>query len=103
MSSENPSEIMPKKYSLLKMERINPVRNAIAINNKLADTFSVMLFSPNCDIFFTSKVTFALLRECYGSVMELLKDGVNSHWAFVSSQWRKVIKFLNSVYHVIDE
>ena len=73
MSSENPSEIIPKKYSLLKMESMNPVRNAIAINNKLADTFSVMLFSPNCDIFFTSKVTVALLRECYGSVMELLK------------------------------
>lgn len=73
MRSEKPNEIIPKKYSLRKMERINPVRNATAINNKLADTFSVILFSPNCDIFFTSKVTVALLRECYRSVMKLLK------------------------------
>ena len=66
---------MPKKYSLLKRESINPVRNAIATNNKLADPFSFILFFPNCDIFFHKQsyrcTIKRMLRECY----EIVKSG----------------------------
>jgi len=49
----------------------------MAANNKFADSFSTMMYSPNCEFFFLSKVIVTLLRECYRSVMKLLKDGAS--------------------------
>ena len=52
MSSENPSEIIPKKYSLLVMESAKAARNANAIMIKLDEGFSVILFSEVILMFF---------------------------------------------------
>jgi len=35
------------------------------------------MYSPNCEFFFLSKVIVTLLRECYRSVMKLLKVGAS--------------------------
>ena len=79
------------------MESMNPVRNAIAINNKLADTFSVMLFSPNCDIFFHKQsyrcIVKRMLRECYG-IVKSDRSLVNCQWSLAKSERRKVTEFL---------